>query len=281
MKKSKLLKVAIKAARAAGKIILKNYGCATFEFKNDDSLVSNADKASEKKIKQIILKEFPDHGFCGEEFGCTNLSSDHVWFIDPIDGTTNYKIQLPYFNVSIGLVVNNESVVAVVFNPYTKEMFCAEKGKGAELNGKPIRVSRAKTLKGTVLDLGHRKTHKETREAVNIYSDLIKHKLRIRRLGSAALELAYVGAGRLDGCIMHGINSWDIAAGLLIVTESGGSVSDFKGKSATVNTSQLIASNGLVQNDLVKVVKKNVKFKKITSNKLKVKTISKNVRKKK
>jgi myo-inositol-1(or 4)-monophosphatase len=253
MKLDKELKIMIKVAKKAGKLILKNYGKVTFEMKNDNSFVSKIDKESEKIIKTELLSNFPKYGFIGEESGKSNSKNKRVWVVDPLDGTTNYKISNPFFNVSIALSENNIPIYGVVYNPLTKDLFYAKKGFGSYLNkSKLILESENKVLKDSIhtFCFGSKIEYKE--KIGKIYSDFIKKGINIRRLGAGALELAYVAAGKTDSFFMVGVNPWDVSAGQLIAKEAGAVVTDFENKEFNINSKHIICSRPKIHDELLK-----------------------------
>ncbi len=242
------------AAFAAGKLILENYGKVKFEVKKDSSLVSQVDKGSEKLIKGILLANFPHYGFIGEESG-TSEEKEYMWVVDPLDGTTNYKAKIPFFNVSIALARHKKPIAAVVFAPLTKELYHAELGKGAYLNGKPIKVSKEEKFRSGIIAFCH--SAERVGEATAVYANLKRLNNKLRQVGAAALELAYVAAGRFDGFYMIGVHLWDVAAGQLLVAEAGGKVTDFKDLPFTIDSNNILASNGLMHKELLELLQKS------------------------
>lgn len=225
MELSKLLQQAISMARAAGDVQMEYFRSSHLNIEtksNTYDVVTAADKASEKLIKDYIHTEFPTHGIISEESADENAGNEWRWVIDPLDGTTNFSQGLPTFCVSIALEHNEEAVVGVVFAPYLGELFHAVKGGGAYLNGKPIRCSQKKSLAESVLATGipyDKLTNPDNNiKEVTEVAPLVRG---IRRLGSAAMDLAYVGAGFLDGYWELALNRWDVAAGMLIAREAG------------------------------------------------------------
>ncbi len=245
-----MLKTAVKAARAAGKILMKHFGkIENVEAKDPHNLVTNVDLACEKKILEIIKKKFPDHNIYSEEAGNEQKKSEYTWYIDPLDGTHNYIAGTHMF----GLARNNEMIVGVIYLPYFKELYTAEKGKGAFLNGKKIHVSKRKLSDSRVVfDSNLYKGQKLSL----ILLDIIRRKVfMIRMLGVAVLNWAYLSTGRFDFHITFDTKPWDIAAGALIVEEAGGKVTRFDGKPWNVMDKQLIFSNGVLHDELVRLIK--------------------------
>ncbi|TNF34699.1 MAG: inositol-1-monophosphatase [Gammaproteobacteria bacterium] len=241
-----MLNIAIRAARAAGNVILRNLDRVdrlTIETKARNDFVSEVDRRAEEQILQHIKQAFPDHAILAEETGHHAQQSDYQWIIDPLDGTTNFLHGFPQFSVSIGLKLKNRLEVAVVFDPVKNELFTAARGEGAQLNDRRIRCSQQKGMAGALLGTGfpfrqpeHLDTYLATFKAVH------NDTAGIRRAGSAALDLAYVAAGRLDGFWELGLNAWDMAAGALLVREAGGIVTDFSGEGHYLETGNVIAA---------------------------------------
>jgi myo-inositol-1(or 4)-monophosphatase len=258
--KPQLYTIALKAAKTAGALVKKNFNKAkTISSKGGTEVVTNVDIASDKLIKKIIQSKFADHNFITEESDKQNLGSDYTWYIDPIDGTTNFARGIPHFCISIGLEHKGELIIGVIFDPIKNELFTAQKNKGAYLNGKKIKVSTIKTLKNTVLVTGFAYDHFTNPDNnVKQLGDFLKISKGIRRLGSAALDFCYVACGRFDGYWERNLKPWDVAAGILVLQEAGGRVTDYKNKKinlAVVNT--IIASNGKIHSQMVKVIKKS------------------------
>ncbi|RME04464.1 MAG: inositol monophosphatase [Planctomycetota bacterium] len=249
------LEFAKKLAQQAGEILMAHYDeidGADIQFKSTRELVTKADLLSERKIVSQIQQLYPQHQILAEEESSSPSSSPYRWIIDPLDGTTNYVHSHPFFAVSIALECKGELLVGVVFAPYLEELFYACKGYGAYLNDEPIRVSKADTLIKSILATGfsyHRDNPKydNTPNLVNLI-----HKVRgIRRCGSAALDLAYVAAGRYDGFWEIGLQPYDVAAGALIVEEAGGVVSDFENGPDFLFGENIVASNGWIHVDIL------------------------------
>lgn len=256
---SEITNIAMQVALGAGKILLDGFGS---DFKIDskegrNNLVTEYDKKSEKYIIDTISKAFPTHSFLAEESGKSQNfhTDDIIWVVDPLDGTVNFAHNLPIFSVSIAAVKNNEILTGVVYHPILNELFVAEKGEGAFLNDKPISVSKNADLATSFLVTGFpydpNTTHKK---CICSFSDFIGMGIPVRRLGSAALDLAYVANGRFDGFWEIKLNPWDVAAGILLVREAGGKVTQYDGTEAGINDESLVATNSLIHNDITKVV---------------------------
>ena len=255
--KSPELEVAIKAALEAGKISEKYFETEILkEYKEDATIVTLADRESEEVIKKIILNKFPEHSILGEETGMTENKSDYVWHVDPVDGTRNFSNGIPLFAVSIALAHRNDVIVGVVYNPATKSLFYAEKGKGAYLNDKKISVSQDDSnIAMVTISPGKKDDDKKLIRA--LYHDLPKNIVQsVRDFGCAALELCYVARGGLEANIQLGLKSYDFAAGVLLVTEAGGRITGLDGSAWSFPQIQFIASNGIIHDLLVAEVKK-------------------------
>jgi myo-inositol-1(or 4)-monophosphatase len=255
---SKELRVAIRAAKEAGKILKQHYGkIKKITYKKEYSRLTAADLLAEKKIIGIIKKEFPEYSIYSEEKGFETKKSDYMWVIDPLDGTTNYSIMLPFFNVAIGLAFKGEPILGVVYYPPYNELFYAEKGKGAFLNGKRIHVSSKKELIKSVVGYCHgERTPKAIKRATEIYVNLKRIATnRTRQFGSAALELSYCACGRIDAFEMSDMNAYDVAAGVAIVREAGGKVTDFENKKFDLKSRDILASNGILHKKILNIIK--------------------------
>ena len=258
MKQSPEMKLAVKAALTAGKISRKLFlKEIAVRSKGPKDVVTEADFACEKKIREIVSKKFPSDGFLGEEFGRSGKGTDREWIIDPIDGTTNFVFGFPFFCTSIAFVEKGEVRAGVVFNPFYNEMFSAEKGKGSFLNGKMISVTRRKRLIDSMIIVGYPQQEPEFMEkSYEINKDLAKNTERVRMTGSAALEICFVAAGRADGFAEIRLHPWDFAAGKLIVEEAGGKTSTFAGKKLNFTESQsFAASNSFIHGELLSHLK--------------------------
>jgi myo-inositol-1(or 4)-monophosphatase len=251
------LNLATYLAKQAGKLQMERLGSEhTIEFKGAINLVTEVDKASEELIIDGIKKHFPDHNILAEESGSQKTESDFWWIIDPLDGTTNYAHQFPFFCISIGLEEGGELIAGVIYDPNRDELFAAERGKGATLNGKPIQVSEANNLKESLLATGFAYNIQESERLDNLnnFEAFVKTARAVRRPGAAALDLAYVACGRMDGFWELFLNPWDIAAGALIIEEAGGKVTSFDGSKLNIRGEEILASNGLIHNEMMNVL---------------------------
>lgn len=254
-----MLNVAIEAALEAGKFLKYNVGkVKNIERKKGEetNLVTEIDKQSEKLIIKKIRQHFPSHDILGEESGAHDAKSEYRWIIDPLDGTTNYTHGLLIFCVTIGIEYKGEIIAGAIYDPNTDEMFAAEKGKGSFLNGKKIRVSAADTLINSLLVTGFPYNVKENPgNVVEHFVHFLPVAQGIRRLGSAALDLAYIACGRLDGYWEVFLNPWDKAAGILLVREAGGKVTTFSGdEKDVIYNPNTLATNGSIHNDMLAVI---------------------------
>lgn len=248
---SRELDIAITAAKAGG-MILKEYFETPLlgEQKIDKSFVTKADKESEAAIAAILRSVFPDISILGEECGALPGASKDCWVIDPLDGTANFMNAIPIFCVSLALLRENEVVVAVIYNPVTDSLFVAEKGEGAFWNDTPIRVS-DDTKKNIIVTFG-KSSKKEDGEHVNeLFVGVQRKGFRVRYLGSAALEMAYLARGGTDGYVNVGTNLWDYAAGVLLVQEAGGTITTLWGGKWALREQYFVASNGKIHETLV------------------------------
>lgn len=248
------LDVAKKAAIEGGRVLMDYYGKVSLTYKKDRSITTEADLASEKRIKEILEAEFPTHSLLGEEYGLEERHSDYMWIIDPLDGTTNYWMRNPFFGVSIALTVKDEPIVGVVYYPIMDEIFYAQKGKGAYLNDSQISVSDSSELVNSIVTFCHGRDKKSVKEIIRIFGKLKLISNKIRQIGAAALELCYVASGRTDAFYVVGSNPWDVIAGITIVRESGGVVSDFDGRPFRVKTKNLLISNGKFHQQLLDLI---------------------------
>lgn len=244
------LEIATEAALAGGAVCQAYLGkLASIEEKGrPGDLVTEADKASEAIILEVIQRHFPDHAILAEESGkLGEATSKYLWAIDPLDGTTNYAHQYPFFSTSVGLLIDGQPQVGVVFDPFRQELFRAASGLGATCNRSPIRVSRTTELSKSLLVTGFAYDRRTT--ADNNYAEFchFTHLTQgVRRGGSVALDLAYVACGRLDGQWERGLSPWDLAAGVVMVTEAGGKVTAYDGSPLRLESGRILASNGLL-----------------------------------
>ncbi len=252
-----MLNFAIQTARDAGSILLEKFGRKiTISKKGDINLVTEADLAAEALIVERIKSYYPKHAILAEESGVTEVAgSEHKWIIDPLDGTTNYAHGYPCFAVNIALEHNGEIVVGVTYDPTRDEMFAAESGQGATLNGRKISVSETETLKDSLIVTGFPYNFAEKPDFADPWAKFLLNARGVRRDGSAALDLAYTACGRFDGFWEEGLNPWDMAAGVLLIREAGGTISDYQGLPFSIYTPPMCASNGLIHREMLGVLK--------------------------
>lgn len=252
------LKIAVQAAKAAGRIHRQHYGHVRhirFKSKNKLNLVTEVDHQCEKAVLSLLKKRFPTHGLWGEESGQDASRSEFTWLVDPLDGTTNYAHAYPFFCCSISLVQNGKPIVGVIYDALRDECFTAEKGKGAFLNGQKLAVSKTRSLGESLLCTGFAYAVRETHYNLDNFRRFVLKAQGVRRDGSAAMNLAYVAAGRFDGFWERGIQAWDMAAGVLMVTEAGGKVTDISGKPFDLMGENALASNGRIHGQIFKILK--------------------------
>jgi len=262
------LDIAAEAAMAAGAIVRSHYGKLTSIEKKGGSgnLVTDADHAAEAKVLEFLQRNFPDHAILTEEGGkLGNPESNHLWAIDPLDGTTNYAHSYPVFAVSIGLIINDVPQIGVVYDPMRQELFQAAKGMGAwcdsQWNGKierqPLRVSRTDSLQESLLVTGFAYDRRQMSD--NNYAEfchLTDLTHGVRRGGSAAIDLAYVASGRLDGYWERGLSPWDLTAGIVLVEEAGGKVTAYDESPMNLASGRILATNGLIHRELSETLMK-------------------------
>jgi myo-inositol-1(or 4)-monophosphatase len=248
---AQILETAIAVAREAG-ALLNNYAKQRigFQLKGDFDLVTAADKASEKLVIERLTAAFPTHSIVGEEGGGQQTGSEYCWYVDPLDGTTNFAHGFPVYNVSIGLEKGGELVVGVVYDPTRDELFSAERGGGAYLNGERIRVSDAKRLDDSLVATGFPSRRRHQSVNIHFYYQLALLTHGVRRAGAAAIDLCYVACGRLDAFWEFGLSPWDMAAGVVILEEAGGKATDMKGNPASVRAPHLLTSNGFLHPEI-------------------------------
>jgi myo-inositol-1(or 4)-monophosphatase len=256
------LDTAVEAARRAGDIILRNLGTLSdtdVGKKQASDFVTRVDRESEEAIIGVIKRRFPEHTFLAEE-SVRDPSREHRWIIDPLDGTTNYIHQYPMFSVSIALEVEGELALGVVLDPLRGELFHAEKGGGAFLNGMPIHVSSVESPASALITTGF---PFRSKHMIDLYLEAFKKVFLLagdlRRAGSAALDLAHLGAGRCEGFFELGLSAWDIAAGGIIIKEAGGVVTDFAGVDRYLETGNIVAGTPSMHGKLLEAVKETFK----------------------
>ncbi len=253
----KILSTASAAAAEAAKIIMDLQSRAKVNYKGTNNLVTEADVKSEAAIREIILKTFPNHSICGEEEGGEeNLNSSNLWIIDPLDGTNNFAHGFPFFSVSIAYAEHGEVKMGYILDPIRNECFHAAAGGGAFLNNNPIHVS-DRPLEQAIIGTGFYYDRGEIMKAtLRSVEKLFENNARgMRRTGSAALDICYVAAGRLDGFFEYKLGTWDFAAGMLIVKEAGGLCNDAAGNQMTLNSKTYVFSNGCCTEELLKIVR--------------------------
>jgi len=246
--------VGVRAAYRAGKVLNRYYGSTLRVTKKGViDLVTEADVAAEKIIVETIREVFPDHALLAEESGASGENSEHCWIIDPLDGTTNFAHALPFFAVSIAYARTDEVLMGIVFNPVNGEFFSAVHGQGASLNGTPIHASSTKTVSDSLLVTGFPYTVRTTPPTglLEQFSRCLTSAQGVRRLGSAALDLCYVGCGRFDGFWEENLKPWDTAAGLLVAREAGARVTDYADHPFNFYDKQILATNTHIHQEMV------------------------------
>lgn len=250
-----MMNIAIRAARSAGDYIsrqINNIPNLEIESKSPNDFVTQVDRQAEARIIEILLKAYPDHSILAEESGNYG-ESEYQWIIDPLDGTTNFLHGFPHFAVSIALSHKGRLEQAVIYDPLKQELFTASKGDGATVNNRRIRVTKPVSIKGALLGTGFPFRAKEHFPAFqNMFADFFNQASDIRRAGSAALDLAYVAAGRLDAFWEIGLQPWDMAAGALLIREAGGLIGDFSGNDKYLQTGNIVAGNPKIFADLIR-----------------------------
>ncbi|MBI3358598.1 MAG: inositol monophosphatase [Nitrospirae bacterium] len=251
-------KVALSSAKKAGRILREGMTRGlTISYKGDLNLVTQIDTLSEQMIVSEIRKHFRNHQILAEEGHNYESASPYRWIIDPLDGTTNYAHRFPYFCVSIAVEFQGFIVLGVIYDPIRQELFVAENGKGTTLNNRPIGVSPVLNLREALLVTGFAYSVKtDLKNNLNHFSHFVMKAQGVRRMGSAALDLCYVAAGRFDGFWELGLNPWDTAAGFLILTEAGGTVTDFAGKPFAIDHPEILATNGKIHPAMVALLGK-------------------------
>jgi len=248
------VQAALEAARVAGDVLRDGFGLRhQIKYKGEVDLVTETDERAEGVIRDALLGAYPSYGMLGEEGGESAGEEDARWIVDPLDGTTNFAHGLPLFAVSIALEKVGEVVVGVVHDPIGEETFVAERGQGARLNDQDISVSNTAELVRALVVTGFPYDRDEVPAAVDLFGRFSVRAQGMRRLGSAALDLCYVAAGRLDAYYERGIHAWDVAAASLILEEAGGRVTDYKGRPFEMEGGELVASNGLLHPALVEL----------------------------
>jgi len=256
-KNNRYLQVAIAAGKEAGRIQMEHFGHShPIEYKGEFNPVTEVDRLCEQAIVKMILDVFPEHDILTEESPFEGKGSPWRWIIDPIDGTTNYFHGFPCFCVSIGLEVEGEINLGVVYLPTLHELFHAERGKGAFLNSERITVSRFDRLDRSLLCTGFPyDVHEHVDFYLRYFRQFMVKSFGIRRPGSAAIDLSYLAAGRFDGFWEFKLHSWDVAAASLLITEAGGKVTDFQGRPFNIYSEEILASNGLIHQQMLQAIR--------------------------
>jgi len=258
-----MLNIAIRAAHHAGDFIVRKINKVPdlqVEVKALNDFVSEVDRQAEALIIEDLLKSYPQHGILAEESGVIEGKEEYRWIIDPLDGTTNYLHGFPHYAVSIACEYQGRLTHGVIYDPFKQELFAASRGDGATLNNRRIRVSNLRTAQGALLATGFPfKNPDQLDDFLKLFRAFFSKASDVRRAGSAALDLAYVAAGRLDGYWENGLNAWDIGAGALIVREAGGLVTDFSGDSGFLENGEVVAANPKMIGDLLRTIESNLK----------------------
>jgi myo-inositol-1(or 4)-monophosphatase len=252
------VRAASQAARTAGRLLARHAGkpAAVATKRGINDLVTNLDRASEQLIRRILRRAYPAFGFLGEERGHRRTASPYHWIVDPLDGTTNFIHGIPFFGVSIGLVHQRTLLVGVIYDPIRRQLFICARGHGAWLTGARLRVSRHRTLAASLLATGFSANfRRHPQPYARWFHTLESQSQAVRRMGSTALCLAYVAAGWLDGFYERDLWPWDVAAGLLLVEEAGGRVTDFEGRPVVLHRGRVVASNGFIHEQILRVVR--------------------------
>jgi len=244
------LDAAIEIAREAGQVLLAHCGVG-FELKGAYDLVTAADRASEQLVIQRLRERYPQHGIVAEEGGRAEMQSALRWYVDPLDGTTNFAHGFPMWNVTLALARNDEVIAGVVYDPLNRELFAAERGAGARLNGAPIHVSKIEVLNDSLVSTGFPSRKRHQNVNIHFYYQLAMLTHGVRRGGSAAIDLAYTACGRLEAFWEFGLNPWDMAAGTLLVEEAGGKVSGMKGEPLDLHGKYVLVDNGLIHSEIL------------------------------
>ncbi len=249
--------VAVETAREAGALLIEEFRRPQeIRYKGEVDLVTQADVRSERAVTSRLRREFPNHLIVGEELGEQKAQSGEAryrWYVDPLDGTTNFAHGFPVFAVSLGLLDGDQPVAGVVYNPILDEMFTAIRGHGAQMNGEPIHVSPVRRLSESLLGTGFPTRKRMSNPNIRYYWEYTLRSHGVRRAGAAALDLCSVACGRFEAFWEFGLKPWDTAAGMLLVEEAGGRVSDFREKPYHPGDREIVASNGLIHDELCRV----------------------------
>jgi myo-inositol-1(or 4)-monophosphatase len=250
----------VKACRKASKTLIRDFGeieNLQVSLKGPGDFVTNCDKKVEKILIDELLKARPSYSILSEEIGEINNDDSFKWIIDPIDGTSNFLHGVPHFAISVGLEHNKEIICGIIYDPIKDEMFTAEKGNGSYMNNQRMRVSSRSKLEDCMIFTGGPKRDAKNRELAlkEYYKFSIKILTPIRKLGSASLDMAYVAAGRCDGFWQRNLNYWDIAAGIILVKEAGGFVTDFNGENEYIQNKTILATNAKINKEMIEILK--------------------------
>jgi myo-inositol-1(or 4)-monophosphatase len=250
------LATAVEAVVKAGDLMMTRFGGELrVDKKGTIDLVTEVDLAVERMFRQLVAERFPTHAVLGEEFGGSSLSAGPCWIFDPIDGTTNFAHGVPIFCASLALEIDGVIEVGAIYDPTRRELFTAERGLGAFLNGRPLRVSATRELIDALLVTGFPyNVHDRVEEIVGLFGKFIGKARAVRRLGSAAIDLCYVAAGRMDGFWEGDLKAWDLAAGALLVEEAGGRATNLSGRPFRAHDGQVLATNGLLHDVMLEVI---------------------------
>lgn len=252
---SSFLEAAIEIAQEAGAVLARYFERrVSYEYKRPYDLITEADRASETLVVERLRARFPHHAIVAEETGAHAGTSEYRWYVDPLDGTTNFAHGFPVFNVTLALERAGELIVGVIYDPTRHELFTAERGAGAYLNHHRIRVSRVGKLKEALFATGFPTWRRHRDVNVHFFHQVAMLSHGVRRAGSAALDLAYVACGRLDGFWEFGLNPWDMAAGVLMVEEAGGRVTDLKGRPFRLDAPHILVTNGLIHEETLELM---------------------------
>lgn len=250
-----ILEIAIKTIKKSGHILLEYINKEKeIKLKGISNLVTQVDKLSEENILKSIEDNFPNHSILTEELGLINKNSEYIWIVDPLDGTTNYAHNFPFFGISIALIRNEEILLGLIYDPIRDELFYAMKDEGAYLNERRIKVSETEKINDSLISFAFPYELSLDEKNFLPFINFSSRTHGIRRTGSAALEIAYVGCGRLDGFWAKKLKPWDIAAGIIIVEEAKGKVTDFSGNKINIYTDNILFSNGKIHEEMIKIL---------------------------
>ena len=256
-----MLQTAITAAKSAAEILIDNFGrirSDDIREKSSNDFLTYVDELTEKKILEIIRRDYPTHSILAEESGQKKKQAEYEWIIDPLDGTKNYISEIPVFAISIGLRHGIDMELGVIFDPIKNDLFYGQKNQGAYLNGNRIRVSSRSSMQECLLATGFPFKKKEKLSSyLKCFEDIFLKCSGVRRMGAAAIDLAYLAAGKFDGFWELGLSPWDIAAGAIIIQEASGTISDFWGKNDYLQSGNIVATNGKIHQKVVNITSKH------------------------